>query len=195
MAGWTSVCTRSAGPLKQGPAELAIELDRFRLVRPRATGRAWRAARTRRQERSRWRLFSQLMTRFRATRRSQARNDPLYMSRLPAIDVPADGEKQFLHQVAGIDVLQAALPQQAINHWLVKGYELHPGLVILSNHRAAAAGWRGWMGRASYDVSYQYKQATTAKITRGAKNFRGLPSFITCVSLHSPLGLTQVLGG
>jgi hypothetical protein len=54
------------------------------------------------------------------------------MGGLPAVDVPTDGEKQLLHQVAGIDVLQTVLSQQPINHRLVKSYELHPRLVISS---------------------------------------------------------------
>ena len=51
------------------------------------------------------------MTRLRATRRSQPRNEPRSSAGFPAVDAPADRQEQFLHHVAGVGVLQSVLPQ------------------------------------------------------------------------------------
>ena len=65
--------------------------------------------------------------------------------RVPTVDAPADRQEQFLHDVAGVHVLQAVLPQQAVKHWLVKRHKFRPGLVILCVTEAkqqACAGCR-----------------------------------------------------
>jgi hypothetical protein len=69
-----------------------------------------------------------------------------FLGRIPAVDAFTHRYEQLLQHVSRIRVLQSASPQQSISHWLIKGYELHPGLVILGITQAkqqASAGGGG----------------------------------------------------
>jgi hypothetical protein len=53
-----------------------------------------------------------------------------FLGWVPAVDAPADREKQFLHDPC-VRILQPVLPQQSVRHGRTDSDELHPGLMIL----------------------------------------------------------------
>ncbi|MEQ1829967.1 MAG: hypothetical protein ABL921_28655 [Pirellula sp.] len=56
---------------------------------------------------------------------------PSFLRQFPVRDPPADGDEKLLHQLPSVRVLQAALPQMAIDDGLVNLDKLHPSFMIL----------------------------------------------------------------
>ena len=69
-----------------------------------------------------------------------------FLGGIPAVDIAADGEEELLHDLAGVGVLKAVTPEEAIDEGLVERHKLKPGLVILritkADEQARASGWR-----------------------------------------------------